>query len=471
MLPRFAKTSAKVRNSDKSFERRLLASVLITGLPGVILSLFLLWNNSYSWDHKLEGTSLVLFLWIALSVSACQAVIHSLRVLSNLVAALKEEDFSFRAAQAVPGDALGDLAIEINELARALERERIGTIDSTNLLRRVMDKADAVIVAFTADTRVCLLNRAGAEMLGIPEDQILNRTAAELGIKHLLEGPSKQAIAHPFSKSEKRWIVDRTSFRQGGVPHLLIVLSDASEALRAEERSAWQRIIRVLGHEINNSLAPIKSIARTQLHLLSNGNFPSEVTANVRHGLEIIHGRAESLNRFLQSYARLAQLPPPTRRMVALETIIARVAGMESRLSIKVLPGPDLRIEVDLDQLEQALINLIHNAVDAYLMKDNAAVEHDSVTISWAAGAELQLWIRDRGIGLPSTENLFVPFYTTKATGSGIGLPLSRQIIEAHGGSLTLRNRFDGDGCEAEIRLPIQTRQANSSNVPNSLRD
>ncbi len=459
MLPTFAKKSARGHNSGLSFERRLFLSVLVTGFPGVVLSLFLLWSNSYALDHKLEGTVLVVLLWAGLSVSTCRAVIHSLRVLSNLVAALKEQDFSFRAAQAVRGDALGDLAIEINELARALEKERVGTIDSTNLLRKVMDNAGAVILAFTADTRVCLLNRAGAEMLGLQDEQILNRTASELGIRNLLEGPSTQIISHPFSSIEKRWIVRRTSFRQGGVPHRLIVLSEASAALRAEERLAWQRIIRVLGHEINNSLAPIKSIARTQLHSLSNMSLPLAVEKNLKHGLEIISGRAESLNRFLQSYARLAKLPPPRQRVVALEDIIARATGMESRMPVQVCSGPDVEVEVDPDQFEQALINLLHNAVESVLLNSSVTPpEPDAVVLTWeATPAGLVLWIRDRGVGLTDTNNLFVPFYTTKDTGTGIGLLLSRQIVEAHGGTLTIHNRQETRGCEVQIKLPAST--------------
>jgi two-component system, NtrC family, nitrogen regulation sensor histidine kinase NtrY len=464
--PRGKKSVKRRSRSPVRFERRLLLSVLSAGLPAVLLGLVLLWKNPYSLDHQIEGTLAVLGLWLGLSVSARNRVVHSIRVLSAVVGALKEEDFSFRATLAAEGDALGDLAIEINNLACALEDQRLGAIETANLLQKVMTEAGAVVFAFSSEGKVRLVNRAGVAFLGLREDRILDSTAAELGITELLEGPPSGTVSWSVSGVERRWIVRRTHFRQHGMPHRLAVLSEASQALRAEERMAWQRIIRVLGHEINNSLAPIKSIARTLARIMSQSKLPPEFSENFIHGLDVIGSRAESLNGFLQSYAKLARLPSPAMEVVVLPQLVARVVSLESRISITVRPGPNVKLFVDPSQLEQALINLVRNAVDAFLMKENAAVDQDAVTISWAVGADLELWIRDRGIGLPNTENLFVPFYTTKATGSGIGLPLSRQIIESHGGSLRLRNRSDGIGCEAEIRLPIQAATSTFQKEP-----
>jgi two-component system, NtrC family, nitrogen regulation sensor histidine kinase NtrY len=239
------------------------------------------------------------------------------------------------------------------------------------------------------------------------------------------------------------------------VPHRLIVLSEASEALRSEERSAWQRIIRVLGHEINNSLAPIKSIARSQLRALSETGLPHGIAGNLQHGLEIISGRADSLNRFLQSYAQLAKLPPPSTMLVALKDIIETAREMESRLPITILDGPDLEIDVDPDQIEQALINLIRNAVESVLLNfEGAEPPLNTVVVSWeVTTASLVISIVDKGVGLSDTNNLFVPFYTTKEKGTGIGLVLSRQIVEAHGGTLTIGNCQQCNGCEVQITL------------------
>lgn len=448
----------KPKSPHKStpFETRLLFSVLIAGFPGVVLALLLLWTNSYGLDHELEGTFLLLLLWIGLSFSAQELVINSTRALSNVITALKEEDFSFRASRAVPGDALGELAIEINELARALETERVGTMETVTLLTQVMAAAGAVILAFSMEGKVRLLNRAGAVLLNANEGQILGRTARELGIQDLFEGPAAETIVRPFGNRESRWIVRRTHFRLHGLPHRLVVLSEASEALRAEERMAWQRIIRVLSHEVNNSLAPIKTITRTLLRTTPGLDVPMPAQENLRHGLEVIESRAESLNKFLQSYAKLAKLPAPQKQTVFVLPMITRIASLEPRFHVIVEAGPDLQVNLDPAQFEQAMINLIQNAADAVLAKSDPTTDQDAVSVSWnVLGDEVEVCIKDTGIGLTDTDNLFVPFYTTKPKGSGIGLVLSRQIVEGHGGRLTIRNRTDRKGCEVLARFPI----------------
>lgn len=468
-LIRLAKKSDNLsKRNTVPFERRLFVSLLYTGLPGILFSSLLLWISEYSLYHKIEGTAVVAGLWIGISLAVRNNVIHSIRVLSNVIAAVQEEDFSFRATQAVKGDALGDLALDINNLVRSLESERLGAVDSANLLRKVMNEADAVIFALTLDHKICLLNRAGAAFLQKREDQILNRTAEELGISDLFEGPPSETISRVSAGTERRWIVRRASFRQHGLSHRLILLSEASEALRAEERLAWQRIIRVLGHEINNSLAPIKSIARTLSRMSANVRLPAETEENFRLGLDVISNRADSLTRFLQSYARLGALPPPSRRMIDLTRLITGIIALESRWPVALLSSSPLNVFLDQAQFEQALINLISNAVEAVLSLSNSMPPDDAVTVSWKANNnDLELCIRDRGVGLLDTDNLFVPFYTTKETGSGIGLILSRQIIEAHQGQLVVRNRVDSIGCEVIIRIPacIMSIESKSASV------
>ncbi|HEY2390706.1 MAG TPA: ATP-binding protein [Candidatus Angelobacter sp.] len=454
MFPiRHAKKSGKYRIR---FELRLFLLVLLTGLPGVALGYLLLWSNSYSLDHKIEGTFAVLVLWLALSTSARDLVVRSIQALSNVVSALKEDDFSFRATQAVRGDSLGELAIEINSLSRALERERIGAMESASLLRKVMSETEMAIFAFSPDRQVRLLNHGGALFLGKPEEQILHMTADELGIRNLLEGPTSETISWPPDSFDRRWIVRRTHFRQHGVRHRLVMVAEASEALRAEERLAWQKLIRVLGHEFNNSLAPIKSLARTLARMAHNSVvLPEDDRQNFTHGLDVIADRAESLNRFLQSFTRLAKLPPPQKHTVSLRALIDQVISLESKLTIVQFVGPEIDVEMDRDQMEQVLINLTRNAVESVMTVAQTEIAPDAVSVSWSvAGGYVNIWIRDKGLGLSGSENLWVPFYTTKLHGSGIGLLLSRQIVEAHGGVLTLRNREDVTGCEAHIRLP-----------------
>lgn len=458
MLPILpAKKSADHSNRlSGRFERHFLFSIFAAGAPGVVFSLLLLWIGGYSLDHKIELSALITLLWLGLSLSARDLVVNSLRALSNVISAVKDEDFSFRATKTTPGDAFGELALEINALSQALADERLGTVETTTLLRKVTAEAGTVIFAFSPDHRLRLVNRTGASFLGKREDEILNHTAQELGIQDLVKGPAWEVISRPDSGVEKRWIVRRTTFRQHGKPHSLIVLSEASAALRAEERMAWQRLIRVLSHEINNSLAPIRSIARTLGRMTSNTELPEMFSENLSHGLEVIHERADSLNRFLQSYTRVAQVPRPQRRAVPLEDLVFRVAKLESRLAVNIISGPKVRVLVDPDQLKQALINLVKNATDSVLLASQDQLGSEAVTVSWKVqGRDVEIRILDEGVGLVETENLFVPFYTTKETGSGIGLLLSRQIIEAHQGTLTIRNRMERSGCEVVTRLPL----------------
>jgi signal transduction histidine kinase len=274
-------------------------------------------------------------------------------------------------------------------------------------------------------------------------------------MSELLTGASPRVYDRAFPEGAGRWEVRRTTFRQDGRPHVLLVIADVTKSLREEELLAWQRLVRVLSHEINNSLAPIKSLAGTLQIMVARqseagGGTAVDVTDDMRHGLGIIESRADSLSRFMSSYARLARLPAPRRAPVALAPLVHRVAALERRLTVRVEAGEELTLVADSDQVEQALINLIRNAADASLETGG------SVRVSWRTeGGTACIEVRDEGKGLSGTTNLFVPFFTTKPEGTGIGLVLARQVAEGHGGSVTLENRDDGVGCVARLRLPL----------------
>jgi two-component system, NtrC family, nitrogen regulation sensor histidine kinase NtrY len=242
-----------------------------------------------------------------------------------------------------------------------------------------------------------------------------------------------------------------------GVPHTLLVLSDVSAALREEERLAWERLIRVLGHEINNSLTPIKSIAGSLRGRLDAFPDAADESGDFRRGLEVIENRSESLNRFLQAYRQLMGLPAPKLGSVSLVALVERVAQLERRVAVVVASAVDVALHVDADHIEQALINLLRNAAEAALSPDATSSGVPRVEISWERTAgEVIISIYDSGPGLTNAGNLFVPFYTTKPGGTGIGLVLAQQIAQAHRGSVQLANRADGQsGCKAELRLPL----------------
>jgi signal transduction histidine kinase len=355
-----------------------------------------------------------------------------------------------RARGSNPADALGLLLVELNSLGEDLRAQRLGALEATALLRRVMEEIDVAVFAFDESQTLRLVNRAGAALLARPPAQLLGKSAAELRLAESLAADGPRVVELAFPGRSGRWEVRRDTFRQGGRPHQLLVLADVGRALSEEERQAWQRLIRVLSHEINNSLAPIKSIAQSLADLVRREPVPPDWRDDLGKGLAVIGGRAESLSRLMAAYARLARLPRPHLEAVSVAAWVQRVAALETRLAVTVCPGPDVTIQADGGQLDQLLINLVRNAVDATLEMGG------HVEVEWAArNGQLDVCIRDDGPGLADTVNLFVPFYTTKPDGSGIGLALSRQIAEAHGGTLTLANRGDARGCEARLSLPI----------------
>ena len=444
------------------FERRVALFAVLAALPGIAFGTTLIWTSAWPRDMKLALTGLELFLWLVLTLVLLDQIIRPLQTLANVVGALREEDYSFRARGAVPNDALGELALEINSLADILTEQRLQSIEATALLRRAVNEIDAPLFTFDPEHRLRLVNAAGERLLQQAAARLLGKTAVELGLDACFEARNETLVELPYSTPNARWMVRRSSFRQNGVPHTLIVLSDVSRALREEERSAWQRLIRVLGHELNNSLAPIISIAGSLASRLPLPELPESQNTDFQRGLNIIESRTASLHRFLQSYRRLAQMPSPTLHSVDLRPLMERVALLETRLKVEISPGRDLTLMIDPDLIEQMLINLVRNAVDAALEQAQSASASDPrVCMRWEQNdRKVALIVEDNGIGLLNPSNAFVPFYTTKPGGSGIGLVLSQQIAEAHGGTIELANRQNARGCIVRVLLPYQRAAA-----------
>ena len=438
-------------------DRRIVLLALLSGLPGVAVALLLLFTGDYparlAWT---AGVGLVV-VWLAAAFALRDRVVRPLQTLANMLAALREGDFSIRARVPEPGasDPLSLTYVELNALEEILREQRLGAVEATELLRKVLEEVDLAIFAFDEEQRLRLVNRAGARLLGQPADRLIGRTADDLRLAEGLIGiaPRTIELAHPGGQG--RFELRRNVVRQEGLPLQLLVLSDLSRALREEERQAWKRIIRVLSHEINNSLAPITSITQSLQSLLDRPERPDDIDQDVERGLSVIRGRAESLGRFMAAYARLARLPEPALAPVRIDELVGGVAALETRIPVVVVGGPEVVVKADADQLEQALINLIRNATDATLGEGGPGPSTGGVQVRWILrNQKLHLMVEDEGPGVPDTTNLFVPFYTTKPGGSGIGLVLSRQIAEGHGGSLELENRTDGPGARARLTIP-----------------
>ena len=431
-------------------DKRILAMALAAGLPAVVISLLVLWLGSYSPRAQWTLTALILGVWLGFCFGLRERVASPLRTLANLLEAMREGDYSIRARHSKSDDPLGEVMQQVNAMSATLREQRLGAMEATTLLRKVMEEINVAVFAFDSEGRLRLVNRAGERLLSEPSERLEGKSAELLGLAQYLEGDAQRTEQRTFPGGTARWGVSRSLFREGGRPLQLLVVTDLTRPLREEELKAWQRLVRVIGHELNNSLAPIKSIAGSLENILAREPRPSDWEADTRRGLAVIAARSEALSRFMSAYATLAKLPQPTMAPVCVPELVRRVAGLETRVPPVLAPGPEIEIKADADQLEQLLINLIRNAADASLETGGG------VRVGWERqDSRLTIWVRDEGHGLSNTGNIFVPFFTTKPAGSGIGLVLSRQIAEAHGGTLSLQNASEGPGCEARLVLPL----------------
>jgi nitrogen fixation/metabolism regulation signal transduction histidine kinase len=440
----------KFRKSRLVHDQRILVMALVAGFPGVVTALLILWLGNYTDQVRWTLTALIAGVWLGFCFALRERVASPLRTLANLLEAMREGDYSIRARHSKSDDPLAEVMQQVNAMSATLREQRLGAMEATTLLRKVMEEINVAVFAFDGDHRLRLVNRAGERMLNEPSERLVDQSAEVLGLAQYLEGDAQRTEQRTFPGGAARWGVSRSLFREGGRPHQLVVVTDLTRPLREEELKAWRRLVRVLGHELNNSLAPIKSIAGSLESILARDPRPADWEDDTRRGLAVIAARSEALSRFMSAYATLAKLPRPTMAPVCVPELVRRVAGLETRVRPVLVPGPEIVIQADADQLEQLLINVVRNAADASLETGGA------VHVGWSRqDSQLTVWIRDEGPGLPNTGNLFVPFFTTKPSGSGIGLVLSRQIAEAHGGTLTLQNVSGGPGCEARLVLPL----------------
>jgi two-component system nitrogen regulation sensor histidine kinase NtrY len=437
------------RRPRRSAVRRAWLYCLCLTLPGLAFAAILFYQAKLTAAPVILLVVCLLLYLLLLAAALIESIIRPLQTLSNVVASLREGDYSFRARGAGSADALGELAAEVNALADLLQRQRVRSLEATALLARMLEVMHAPLFAFDRESQLQLVNNAGVQLLGRPHARCFGHSARELGLENLLAA-NDQTI-HSFGSQPNRWLLRKAAFRQDGLPHTLLLLADVSRPLQEEEQAAWKRLIRVLGHELSNSLAPIKSIAGSLLARVDRMESDDGTVRDFRRGLGVVESRADSLHRFVQSYRLLAQLPPPNFKSVQLGQLLERVVLLEQRLAVQFDPGPPVAINADPDQLEQMFINLLANAVDASLANGS-----QTVRAGWRlVDSTILVTIEDRGAGIANTENLFVPFYTTKPSGSGVGLALAQQIARAHGGEIRLLNREDGDGARATIHLPI----------------
>jgi two-component system, NtrC family, nitrogen regulation sensor histidine kinase NtrY len=433
-----------------SHETRAALVALGAALPALAVALLLLWLTDWPLTLRVLLTATLVAAALTGAASVHRRVQAPLQTTASLLQGLREGNYSVRARPTSGGDALAEVWAEVNQLADVLQRRRLTEVETSALLASVMAELDVAVLAFDGSGRLRLVNPAAARLFGQHIDLLLGQSAAELHCDALLHAPAPRILSLEFPRASGRWELRRSTFRQEGLVHHLLVLSDVSIALREEERQAWRRLIRVISHELNNSLTPIKSIANSLAQLQARtGTVPPD---DLARGLAVIEKRADGLNRFLRGYATLAKLPPPRFAPVDVPALVARVVQLDGHPRLSVASSSPCRVEGDVDQLEQLLINLVRNGTDA------VQVTGGRVWVSWRDDPSTQtvhLHVDDEGEGIADGADVFVPFFTTKPGGTGIGLALCRQIADAHHGTVTLANRADG-GCRATVRLPLR---------------
>jgi len=448
--PRKPLYSRPVTRRGVPFQVRIVLLALAGGLPALLVALFFLRDSPIA-DSVYRLVVVVLFcVWIGFAIAVHRATVEPLRSISNLLEALRGGDYAIRGRYAKKGDALGDVVLEANRLGATLRSQRFEALEASALLHKVLAEVDVAVLAFDGEEdRIRLVNRAAGELLRRHPDALMGLTATEAGVEDLLEGPPVSSESHIFPGRGGRWQVMRETFREGGRQFRLLVITDLSQALREEERRAWRRLIRVIWHELNNSLAPIKSVIETSRDALAAGAPDPAEREELAHNLALVAERAESLRRFLSRYSELARMPEPTIVACDVPALLRQVAAVQPPGRVRVSAAEGLDLKGDADQLQQALINLVRNAVEA-MGNDPEPVELRALKGRDAVVFEIE----DSGPGVANPDNLFVPFFTTKPGGSGIGLVLARQVAEAHNGSLSLQNRRDRSGCIAQLTVP-----------------
>ncbi|MCP4712532.1 MAG: PAS domain-containing sensor histidine kinase [Planctomycetes bacterium] len=452
------------------YEQSLFMRALMVGGVGTVVSSYFIIRSGYEVRTQIFLMVLVIFSWLGFAYSLKTRAVFSLRTMANLLEGVREGDFSMRMKGAGRDDAMGELVWEVNAISEMLKTQRLNAVEATVLLRKVMAEIDVAMFGFDEEQRLQLVNESGKRLLGRSEEELLGCHASQLHLADCLGGDSPRIVDMTFSGGFGRWQLRRNSYREGGLSHQLLFLTDLTQALHEEERQAWQRVVRILRHEINNSLAPIQSVAASLGKMVKRQGDFEGFQEDLEDGLEIIAERSDSLSGFIGAYSKLTQLPKPCRREMDVETWVRRVASLEPRMEVTVEAGPAVSIQADQGQLEQLLINLVSNAVESCM---EAQLNGDGqAQISWILeGEQLLVRVDDNGCGLQEAKNVFVPFYTTKPEGSGIGLALSRQIAEVHGGSLSLANHQQESGCRACLILPVKGARENPKTTPGPFKD
>lgn len=449
---------ASTKQKTAMFENKLLSLALCIGLIPTVCLFIALYFLSFSLAAKILLMFFVLVIVIYGAFAIRQKVIFQLRTATNLMESMSYGDHSVKARQTHSGGVLNEFNQMFNKLSKSLAQQRLLSKEHQILLNKVISQIDVAIIAVDDKAGISLMNPNAEKLFHCRFEEVENWPISTIGLQNIITGEHRKVVEFELEHTKKKVYIYTDEYFENGVKHKLIFITDIQSILRDEEYLVWQKLLRVLSHEINNSLAPITSISETLTRLLAkpitSELFEQELKADIQEGLSVITERSNSLNNFIKRYQELTKLPLPDKKIFNLASLIKSIVTLFHNSTIET-DGTDITLYGDEDQIQQVLVNIIKNAVQSMQGQSRADSSGGKLTISWYKHEGLvKIKVLDQGTGISNLDNIFVPFYTTKAEGSGIGLVLSRQIINNHGGDLVIANRKDGAGVEATIELP-----------------
>jgi len=432
---------------NSNFSQKIFIFTLAAAVPSFLCCLIFLWMIEYSVYAKILLTTLLSLSVFGFAWLIKKQLQFQFQTLSNLVEAIRGGDFTLRGKKRSSDDPLTELIGQINLLSANLSEQRIASEEAYRLLDKTIAHINVAIFAFDARGQIKLANPAAGRLFDCDYQLLLGKAADDLALNDFLSGEQSQLIEHSFPGGAGRWQIRLDSYRDRGIQGKLLFITDLKTVLREEELKAWKNLIKVISHEVNNSLYPISSISQTLNKLTTSQTLAPDWKTDMSEGLSVISERANNLTDFINRYAKVAKLPEPNKVIFTMAQLLAHTAIIHSNkelISIDENSDPGMELFADQGMIEQVIINLLKNALEAGA----------PVFFSWSEDEKHQ-WMNviDNGDGIKNSANLFVPFYSTKKTGSGIGLVLCQQILDIHHGSLALENRDQG-GCLAQVCLP-----------------
>lgn len=355
---------------------------------------------------------------------------------------------------------LAEMVELVNSLARRLSQQRSESVESQMLLNTVIDHIDVAIVAIDENNGICFYNPAAKKLFKLDKTNANQSLPAQIEFAQAFSAGNHRVVELNLHGQQGRYNVHVEAYRDSGYQRKLLFITDVSTLLRSEERKAWRNLVRVISHEINNSLTPIASISQTLKRIIEKQQAEPGAQELIE-GLTIISERATGLGEFVKSYRQLSKLPDPKREWLPLRPFFERIKHLFEKMEIRLDCHAELLVCMDPVQMEQVFINILKNAIESI---DQAGVVGLISIKCEFLDSVVRMTISDNGAGISNPDNLFVPFYSTKKHGSGIGLVLCRQIVETHKGHFSIVNRQECVGCQVVLELPAKKDDRSSSN-------